>query len=102
MEFSTDTLKSLVDLARQGEGHTRPNPPVGAFVFARDGRIIGRGYHHQAGLNHAEVEAICDWKKHHPRTKAHELLVTLEPCSRPGKVGACTEAIIRAQIPRVT
>lgn len=102
MEFSTATLKALVDLARQGEGHTRPNPPVGAFVFARDGRIIGRGWHHKAGENHAEVEAIADWKKHHSRTKAHALLVTLEPCSRPGRVGACTEAIIRAQIPRVT
>ena len=34
-----------------------PNPPVGALVV-RDGRIVGRGAHHGAGLPHAEVIAL--------------------------------------------
>ncbi len=101
MEFSTATLKALVDLARKGEGRTRPNPPVGAFVLDAQGVVVGKGYHRRAGMNHAEVEAIADWKKRNPKAAAHTLLVTLEPCSRPGRVGACTDAIIAAEIPRV-
>ena len=101
MEFSTDTLNRALELARKGEGHTRPNPPVGAMIFDREGRCIGEGYHHRAGTGHAETEAIKDWRRRHPDKEAAALLVTLEPCSKPGRVGACTEAIIAAKIPQV-
>ena len=101
MEFSTDILTHVVELAKRGLGHTRPNPPVGAMLFSQSRKVLGEGYHHRAGENHAEVEAIKDWQENHPSLKPHTLLVTLEPCSKAGKVGACTEAIIRAQIPHV-
>lgn len=101
MEFSTDTLNRALELARKGEGHTRPNPPVGAMIFDREGRCIGEGYHHRAGTGHAETEAIKDWRRRNPDKVAAALLVTLEPCSKPGRVGACTEAIIAAKIPQV-
>ena len=90
-------------LARKGVGHTRPNPPVGAVVVA-DGRIIGEGWHKCAGGDHAEVAAIKDAMSSAGsgrRTSSLEdsvLYVTLEPCSRPGRVGACTDAIVAAGI----
>ena len=83
--------------AETGRGHTRPNPSVGA-VIVKKGKIIGRGYHHRAGMDHAEVEAI---KSCTVSPKGATMYVTLEPCSTKGRVGACTDAIIEAGIKRV-
>ena len=52
-----DFLKRALELAKRGEGHTRPNPPVGA-VIVKNGKIIGEGWHKKAGGDHAEVAAI--------------------------------------------
>ena len=88
-----------LDEAKKGVGHTRPNPPVGAVVV-KDGAVIGRGCHKRCGGAHAEVAAIkaasgrCS-------TEGAKLFVTLEPCSKPGRVGACTDAIIAAGIRKV-
>lgn len=98
-------LSAALELAGRGEGHTRPNPPVGA-VLVRNGEIIGGGWHRRAGGDHAEVAAIKDARRRHPeafRKSGRDLLlvVTLEPCSKPGRVGACTDAIIAAGIGKV-
>lgn len=90
-------LERALELARKGEGHTRPNPPVGA-VIVKDGKILGEGYHKKAGTNHAETAAIADAKKRGNDIKGATIYVTLEPCSKPGRVGACTDAIIAAGI----
>ena len=37
-------MKRALELAKLGEGYTSPNPLVGA-VIAKNGRIIGEGYH---------------------------------------------------------
>ena len=92
-------------LARRGCGHTRPNPPVGAVVVA-GGAVVGEGFHRRAGRAHAEVAAIaCARRRLGARAEAvlaeATLYGTLEPCSRPGRVGACTDAIAAAGIPRV-
>ena len=50
-------MRRALALARQAEGRTSPNPMVGA-VIVKDGRVIGEGYHHQAGQPHAEIEAL--------------------------------------------
>lgn len=98
-------LRRALELARRGLGHVRPNPAVGA-VLVSGGRIVGEGWHKRAGGDHAEVAAIKDaarrgfaarWGQRAQPT----LYVTLEPCSKPGRVGACTDAIIAAGIPRV-
>lgn len=86
--------------ARKGLGHTRPNPPVGAVVV-KEGEIIGRGYHKRAGLDHAEVAAIKDAKAKGHNLKGARIFVTLEPCSKAGRVGACTDAIKREGIAEV-
>lgn len=101
----TNFLRRALELAERGMGHTRPNPPVGA-VIVKNGKIIGEGWHKKAGGDHAEVAAIknalCNLKtsKSH-NLKACTLYVTLEPCSKPGRVGACTDAIVAAGITRV-
>lgn len=105
-----DFLKRAIELARRGEGHTRPNPPVGA-VIVKGGRIIGEGWHRRCGGDHAEVAAIKDALRRARKSKPNlstlqlfnssTLYVTLEPCSKPGRVGACTDAIIAAGIKRV-
>ena len=98
-------MARALELARRGEGHTRPNPPVGA-VLVKGGQIIGEGWHKRAGGDHAEVAAIKDAAEKHPQLFTHHsslltLYVTLEPCSKPGRVGACTDAIIAAGIKKV-
>ena len=101
----TDFLWRALELAKKGEGHTRPNPPVGAVVV-KGGKIIGEGWHKRCGGDHAEVAAIKDALRKLKTSESHNLktctlYVTLEPCSKPGRVGACTDAIIAAGIKRV-
>ena len=93
-------MHAAVMEARKGLGHTRPNPPVGA-VIVKDGRIIGKGYHHKCGCDHAEVDAIKNACRRKNDTTGATIYVTLEPCSKPGRVGACTDAIIAAGLARV-
>ena len=94
-------MQRAVGLAARGLGHTRPNPAVGA-VIAKGGRIIGEGWHKKAGKDHAEVAAIKSAARRGAKTlNGATIYVTLEPCSKPGRVGACTDAIIAAGISRV-
>ena len=100
-----DFLKRAVELAEKGLGHTRPNPPVGAIIV-KNGKIIGEGWHKKCGGDHAEVAAIKDALRNLKTSrlqglKTCTLYVTLEPCSKPGRVGACTDAIRAAGIQRV-
>jgi diaminohydroxyphosphoribosylaminopyrimidine deaminase/5-amino-6-(5-phosphoribosylamino)uracil reductase len=73
---------------------------VGA-VLVRNGRILGRGWHHRAGEPHAEVEAIRDARARGHRTNRATLYVTLEPCCTQGRTPPCTDAIIEAGIKRL-
>lgn len=103
MDHSRFILRAL-ELARKGEGHVRPNPPVGAVVV-KSGEIVGEGYHRRCGQDHAETAAIKNaLKRLHSadgRLEGCSIYVTLEPCSRPGRVGACTDAIIKSGISKV-
>ena len=90
-------MRRALRLARKAEGHTRPNPPVGAVVV-KNGRILGEGFHTRAGQPHAEVEAL-DACRASPRGAT--LYVTLEPCSTAGRTPPCTGRIIRDGLARV-
>ena len=88
--------------ARNGVGKTAPNPPVGA-VIVKDEKLLGSGWHHQAGMPHAEREAIADAVA---RCGAESLIgatayVTLEPCSTHGRTPPCVQGLIEAGITRV-
>lgn len=109
-------MRRAIALASRGLGHVRPNPAVGA-VIVKGGRIIGEGWHRKAGGDHAEVAAMknalrrggCAGTSGTAKTsgtgsrilKGSTIFVTLEPCSKPGRVGACTDAIVAAGISRV-
>lgn len=93
-------MRMALHLARRGYGTTSPNPMVGA-VLVRNSRVIGRGYHHQAGQPHAEIEALRDAQRRGHDPKGATLYVTLEPCSSQGRTPACTDAILAAGLRRV-
>lgn len=90
-------MRRALELARRGEGCTRPNPPVGAIVV-RNGVEVGAGYHREAGGPHAEVWAL---RAAGERARGATLYVTLEPCSTFGRTPPCTDLIIRSGISRV-
>lgn len=90
-------MREALRQARKGLGRTSPNPAVGA-VIVRDGEVIARGYHHRAGLPHAEVEALG---KLGGKAQGDTLHVTLEPCSHLGRTPPCTEAILKSGIGKV-
>ena len=93
-------MRLALRLARRGYGATSPNPMVGA-VLVKGEKIIGRGWHHRAGLPHAEIEALHDAQKHGHNPRGATLYVTLEPCCTHGRTPPCTDAIIAAGIKRV-
>ena len=90
-------MLEAVALAEKAWGMTSPNPLVGAIIV-KDGAVIGRGFHKQAGTPHAEINALADAGE---LPQKADLYVTLEPCSTYGRTPPCTEAIIRAGIGRV-
>ena len=92
-----DHMRHALRLARKGLGKTSPNPMVGA-VIVRDGRIIGKGYHHYFGGKHAEVDAI---QSAQGNITGSTLYVTLEPCCHYGKTPPCVDAVIQHNIGRV-
>jgi diaminohydroxyphosphoribosylaminopyrimidine deaminase/5-amino-6-(5-phosphoribosylamino)uracil reductase len=102
MAVSTETDKAhlarAIELAANGSRAVRPNPVVGAVV-ARDGEVLGEGWHEKFGAAHAEVNAIeaCGMADLGGAT----LYVSLEPCCHEGKTPPCTEAIVQAGIRRV-
>jgi diaminohydroxyphosphoribosylaminopyrimidine deaminase / 5-amino-6-(5-phosphoribosylamino)uracil reductase len=102
MTVYTDTdkihLERAIELADRGVGTVRPNPVVGAVV-ARDGEVLGEGWHERFGSAHAEVNAIeaCGMADLGQAT----LYVSLEPCCHEGKTPPCTDAIVQSGIKRV-
>ncbi len=93
-------MRRALRLAARGYGNTSPNPMVGA-VLVRRGEVIGRGFHRQANLPHAEIEALSEARKHGHPTRGATLYVTLEPCCTHGRTPPCTDAIAAAGIKRV-
>ena len=89
-----------IELARNGEGWTNPNPLVGA-VIVKDGMVIGEGWHHKYGELHAEREALKDCRARGNDPAGADIFVTLEPCCHFGKQPPCTQAVLEAGIKRV-
>ncbi|MEA1875356.1 MAG: bifunctional diaminohydroxyphosphoribosylaminopyrimidine deaminase/5-amino-6-(5-phosphoribosylamino)uracil reductase RibD, partial [Bacteroidota bacterium] len=99
MEKDLRYMQRCLQLARLGLGHTAPNPMVGAVVVYQD-QIIGEGYHHKAGMPHAEVEAIRSVRDT-SKLPDSTLYVNLEPCNHIGKTPPCTELILTKKIAKV-
>lgn len=93
-------MRQALRLAKKGYGRTSPNPMVGA-VLVRNGTVIGQGWHHGAGLPHAEIEALKNARSRGHDPRGATIHVTLEPCSTHGRTPPCTEALIAAGVSSV-
>src|SRR5262245_19638037 len=96
--MSPETLmRRALELAERGRGLTSPNPMVGAVV-ARNGEIVGEGFHERAGGPHAEVVAL---RAAGELARGATLYVTLEPCNHVGRTPPCVDAVVAAGVRRV-
>ena len=93
-------MRRALQLARQGAGHTSPNPMVGAVIVGPDGTVIGEGWHRKCGEAHAEVNAVASVADT-DLLRDSTIYVTLEPCSHYGKTPPCARLLIERGIPRV-
>lgn len=92
-------MKKCIELAKNGEGQTSPNPMVGCVVLDKNENEISTGYHHKYGENHAERDALL--KLHNGEEKGGTLIVNLEPCSHHGKTPPCADLIIERGLKKV-
>src|SRR5271166_169636 len=88
-------LRRAIELAERGRGSVGSNPLVGAVV-AREGEVLGEGWHERFGGPHAEVNAIAACSN--GDLQGATLYVSLEPCCHEGKTPPCTDAIVEAGI----
>lgn len=95
--FDHACMAEALRLAAKGMDTCRPNPRVGC-VLARDGEVIGRGWHERAGGPHAEIVALADAGE---RARGSTAYVSLEPCNHHGRTGPCTEALLAAGVESV-
>ncbi len=87
-----------IELARQADFRTSPNPMVGAVVLDSNGALAAEGYHRQAGTRHAEQEAL---EAAGERARGGTLFVNLEPCSHAHRDPSCAQAVVSAGVRRV-
>ena len=93
-------MMRAIELAKRGEGLTRPNPPVGAVLVLED-HIVAEGWHRKAGEDHAERDCLNTLPPIASSLKQATLYVTLEPCSTQGRTPPCTDLILSKGIGRV-
>lgn len=90
-------MHQALQMACMGQYSARPNPLVGA-VLVRNGHIIAKAFHAQAGKGHAEKELFSQYTG---TMEDATLYVTLEPCSHFGRTPPCVDEIIARGIKRV-
>jgi len=95
--FDEAAMRRALELAARGMTSTQPNPRVGA-VLARDGEIVGEGWHEAAGGPHAEPRAL---EAAGERARGATAYVTLEPCSHHGRTPPCVDGLLAAGVRRV-
>ncbi len=100
MNIDEKYMMRAIELAKRGEGLTRPNPPVGAVLVLED-QVVAEGWHRQAGEDHAERDCLNQLLPIAASLKHATLYVTLEPCSTQGRTPPCTDLILEKGIGRV-
>lgn len=94
-------MKRCLELAQRASGHTAPNPMVGA-VLVHEGRVIGEGWHHFYGADHAEVnclKSVIDEDK--GLIPESTMYVNLEPCAHFGITPPCANRLVAERVKRV-
>jgi diaminohydroxyphosphoribosylaminopyrimidine deaminase / 5-amino-6-(5-phosphoribosylamino)uracil reductase len=90
-------MRRAIELARQGQYSTKPNPNVGC-VIVQDGVIVGEGFHPKAGQPHAEVFAL---RQAGEKATGATAYVTLEPCAHYGRTPPCAKGLVEAGVAKV-
>jgi diaminohydroxyphosphoribosylaminopyrimidine deaminase/5-amino-6-(5-phosphoribosylamino)uracil reductase len=90
-------LERTLELAERGRRTASPNPVVGC-VIARDGEVLGEGWHVRPGERHAETIALAACAHGARGATAY---VSLEPCSHWGRQPPCADALVEAGVARV-
>lgn len=90
-------MRRAIELARQGQYSTKPNPNVGC-VIVKDGIIVGEGFHPKAGQPHAEVFAM---RQAGEQGRGATAYVTLEPCAHYGRTPPCAKGLVEAGVAKV-
>ena len=98
-------MSKAVALAAKGKFNTKPGVNVGSIIV-KNQKIIGQGYYEGYGGPHAEINAINDVKKKYKKKflsqlSGSEIYVTLEPCSKKGKTGACVDELKKYDFKRI-
>lgn len=102
-DFDRQAMARALELAARGAATTQPNPRVGC-VIAKDGKIIGEGWHERAGGPHAEVAALRAVQSSAgglANARDATVYVNLEPCSHHGRTPPCSDALVSARVARV-
>lgn len=81
--------------AREFEGATAPNPPVGCAILDATGAVLAVAAHQKAGEAHAEACAIARCREQGQIDCIHTFVVTLEPCNHFGRTPPCCHAILQ-------
>ena len=90
-------IERALELALVPVSAPHPNPRVGCVIVQGD-KIVGEGFHSQAGLAHAEVNALdaCGGL-----AQDGVMYVTLEPCNVHGRTPPCVDRVIQSGVRRV-
>ena len=101
----THFISKAVSLALKGKFNTKPGVNVGC-VIVKNNKVIGEGFYEKYGGSHAEINAINQVKRNYKKNYLSQLTgsdiyVTLEPCSKKGKTGACVNVLKKYAFRRI-
>ncbi len=94
-------IQLALQLARQSQTLSAPNPAVGCVLVSAAGQVIGQGHTQAVGGAHAEVMALRDAASRGHATAGATAYVTLEPCAHQGRTGPCCDALVQAGVAKV-
>ena len=87
-------------LGEKVRNKTQDNPWVGC-VIVNDNKVIGEGYTHPIGEEHAEIDAIKNAENEGHSLIGSTLYCTVEPCSFKGRTLSCAKKILEKKISHV-
>ena len=88
-------------LGDQVRNKTGDNPWVGCVIVNDNNKVIGEGFTHYVGGNHAEVDAIFNAESQGHSVTGSTLYCTVEPCSFKGRTESCAIKILEKKISHV-
>ena len=101
----THFISQAVSLALKGKFNTKPGVNVGC-VIVKNNKVIGQGFYEKYGGSHAEINAINQVKRNYKKNyfsqlRDSDIYITLEPCSKKGKTGACVNELKKYDFKRI-